>query len=490
MAVKTTQLMVCMAMAAAWVSAAEIDLRPHQDAARVLENPHKGWYHHYPDNSLDKYKIRKESDLTGFPGMDHLYIRMAWSYLEPEEGKYDWRFLDGLIDKWTSKGLGISFRITCKETGRQPIQQQFATPKWVMEAGAKGGHYYKRKTTGPDGPWEPVFDDPVFMEKLGNFLEAFGDRYDGNPWLRYVDIGSIGDWGEGHTSSGSGLRYGFAAKKPHVDLHLKHFPETRLVISDDFVHGIPDEGEREKMHRYLLAHGITYRDDSILVDYYVRAYTKTFSVRSPEAFADSLPLGPNVLELQHYKNFKKDGNWTAEPGSTLAKHGGGMSGPDVFRGAIRKLGATYLGYHGHAHEWLEENPCLTRELLNLCGYWYFPVKATLPDTWQPDALAKVAIDWENRGVAPAYHDFELVMRLEAAGQLADVTQPAGNREWMPGAVACATYDFPLPDDLPAGNYVFKIKLRSKATGRDVALGVKADRLDADGFFRVGDVEIR
>ena len=58
----------------------ELDLADYQDADTPLENPHKGWYHHFPDNHPDKYKIREDADLLEFPGMDHLYIRLAWSY--------------------------------------------------------------------------------------------------------------------------------------------------------------------------------------------------------------------------------------------------------------------------------------------------------------------------------------------------------------------------------------------------------------------------
>ena len=69
------------------------------------------------------------------------------------------------------------------------------------------------QAAGPDAPWEPVFDDPVFLVKLENFLRAFAARYDGKPWLRYVDIGSIGDWGEGHSWAGSRKECGFAARQ-------------------------------------------------------------------------------------------------------------------------------------------------------------------------------------------------------------------------------------------------------------------------------------
>jgi hypothetical protein len=117
-----------------------IDLKGQWNDHIPLENPHKGWYHHFPDNGINKYIIAKDTDLTEFPGMDHLYIRLAWSYLEPQEGQFNWDIIDQMIEKWTAHNLGISFRISCKETSANRIEQQYATPRWVMEAGAKGGY--------------------------------------------------------------------------------------------------------------------------------------------------------------------------------------------------------------------------------------------------------------------------------------------------------------------------------------------------------------
>jgi hypothetical protein len=88
------------------------DLTPLHDAQRVLVNPHKGWYHHYPDNHIDKYQIARDEDLLRFRGMDHLYLRLAWAYLEPKEGQFDWAIIDRIIAKWTAHGLGIAFRIS------------------------------------------------------------------------------------------------------------------------------------------------------------------------------------------------------------------------------------------------------------------------------------------------------------------------------------------------------------------------------------------
>ncbi|MCX7006012.1 MAG: beta-galactosidase [Kiritimatiellaeota bacterium] len=87
----------------------ELDLRPQWDATIPLANPHKGWYHHFFDNTVEKYLLESDDELTKFPGMDHIYLRLAWSYLEPAEGRFNWSVVDEPIAKWTARGLGVAF---------------------------------------------------------------------------------------------------------------------------------------------------------------------------------------------------------------------------------------------------------------------------------------------------------------------------------------------------------------------------------------------
>jgi beta-galactosidase GanA len=178
------------------------DLTDNWDTIRPLANPDKGWYHHMLDNGIDKYLIQDEKDLLDYPGIDHLYLRLAWAYLEPEEGVFDWSYIDDIVEKYVPMGYKISFRISCKETGEVPGSMPYkvdgiayATPYWVKQAGAKG---IDNPEFGP-AVWTPDWDDPVYLEKLENFHKAFAEKYDGRPWVRYIDVGSIGDWGEGHT---------------------------------------------------------------------------------------------------------------------------------------------------------------------------------------------------------------------------------------------------------------------------------------------------
>lgn len=483
-------------LAAAWSATAEerplaVDFRPFWDEAAPLANPHKGWYHHFYDNTIDKYLLKDDSELTAFPGMDHIYLRLAWSYLEPEEGHYNWRVIDEPIGKWTAKGLGVAFRISCKETGTNRIEQQFATPRWVRDAGAKGGHYSKGREAGPEAPWEPVYDDPVFLAKLDAFLAAFAARYDGQPWLRYIDVGSFGDWGEGHTSSGSKRKYGYEALAKHVDLHLKHFRKTPLVISDDYVTSLAAPDDRLRLRDKILKQGISYRDDSILVDWYVTTYSKTYTVRSPELFEDVWKTAPTVFELEHYGSVKGQGNWIAKPGSSLEKYGRGQTGADYFAGALALLHATYIGFHGYAREWLADNPALTGKLLNRCGYWFFPHALDLPERLVPGQTNTVTVTWENRGVACAYRPYSIVLRMEGPSVF-QCEQPSGDQRWLPGPeqkLWKERYTLALPASLEPGDYTFKLKLRSGEAARDVQLPLKGALKTADGFYRVGQVRV-
>ena len=114
-----------------------LKLKNRYDDEKICENPDKGWYIHYYDQGIAE---RYNSDLApgdyldDFPMLDHIYLRLAWSFLEPEEGNFKWELLDDVIDRWTAHGKKVSFRITCKETNKN---LPFATPKWVFDAGAK-----------------------------------------------------------------------------------------------------------------------------------------------------------------------------------------------------------------------------------------------------------------------------------------------------------------------------------------------------------------
>jgi len=471
----------------------EKDLSPYWDTVQVLENPHKGWYHHYYDNGIDKYLISSDSIFYSFPGMDHLYLRLAWSFLEPEEGQFNWTLIDTIIDKYVAKGYGISFRITSKETGVYPrvVGQekdgvQYAMPIWVQEAGAKGAVITRSGTSS----WLPYWGDEVYLRKLDNFHKAFADRYDRKPWIRYVDVGSIGDWGEGHTFFSSRKEASNEEIKDVIDIHLKHYRHTQIIVSDDILKYGKSHDEIEELYDYATSNGLSLRDDSPMVEYFIKEYLATGSISDPQFYDPLYLTKPTILELQHYPSIKRNGSWLGRNGSGIIP-AYNMSGAQIFRNAIKYMHATYIGFHGSAEAWLSENPELTGELLNYCGYWYFPQKAILP-TMARDEMV-VSIDWLNRGVAPAYHVYGIVFMFTAKDESREYeirVDNSGNNKWLPGQSANEQYKLDI-SEIEAGSYLVKCKLvdLQSADDMEIKTGISQSKLDAGNFITLGQVEV-
>lgn len=467
------------------------DLQSQWDTLRPLANPDKGWYHHQLDNGIDKYQIASDSVLATFPGMDHLYLRLCWAYLEPEEGKYDWSYIDNIVEKYVPLGYGISFRISCKETGGAPGSVPkavggifYATPYWVKQAGAKG---VDRPEFGSPS-WTPDWDDPVYLEKLDNFHRAFAKKYDGKPWVRYIDVGSIGEWGEGHTHFSTRIPPTVEEIKANINIYLKNYKKTQLVVTDDLIYWNKPETDVKELLDFVLANGITFRDDSPLVKWYVDTKLETWSVSHPHFFEAVYKTRPTVFELEHIRAVRQNGYWLGTNGADTIP-GIGVSGAQIFRNAIHLIHPTYIGYHGYLEPWLAENPELTKKLLNLCGYWYFPKSAEITEV--SNLKLSFRIEWINKGVAPAYSVYKLKLKLKAAGNPAEIAETfeipdSGNKNWMPGEMTTATYKVPL-NNLPKGKYQLSIQLFDEKSGRPVEIGLNVELKDVDGFFKIAEI---
>ncbi len=461
------------------------DLADKWDTIRPLANPDKGWYHHMLDNGVHKYLIQDEKDLSSFPGMDHLYLRLAWAFLEPEEGKFDWSYIDNIVEKYVPLGYKISFRISCKETGVAPDAVpkevngiRYATPYWVSQAGAKG---IERPEFG-SASWTPDWDDPVYLEKLDNFHKAFAEKYDGKPWVRYVDVGSIGEWGEGHTYFSTRIPPTVEEIKTHMNLHLKHYKKTQLIVADDLLAYDKSKEDQQELLNYALENGFSLRDDSPMVQGYMENDLETWTVRHPEFFAEVYKTRPTVFELEHYGKVKSNGYW---PG----KNGAGMIpeyqviGADIFRNAVKIIRPTYVGFHGYLGEWLSDNPDFTEEILNMCGYWYFP--KSINSTLYKNGKLSFEMEWLNKGVAPAYSDYQLRGKLMPADSSAEsidfIIENSGNKNWMPGQIFAEKYTV-IPDRKPEGDYQLAIQLFDKKSGKPVEIGLSENSKDNEFFL--------
>ncbi len=229
------------------------------DDMQPLTNPGMGFnqmYYTLDDVKLvdDDLSIDEYNALLDKLHVDIISYRVSWEKLEPNEGKYNWAYIENsavpLINKGKKIALKFYTNFLCDHADMQ------ATPLWVRDAGARG------VALDCDGysnnnAWAANYDDPILLTKLQNFYKAAAKRYDGRDWVSFIELGSIGRVGEGTSYQVDNIPRSLDSYKTHIDLLRKAFPNTQLIINDDL---------GKEAVTYALTQGYGVDDHSISVD--------------------------------------------------------------------------------------------------------------------------------------------------------------------------------------------------------------------------------
>ena len=431
------------------------------DNGRALENPSMGWVFHHYDNSIGSYGLPLGPAYCGddFPGLAVAYLRLPWSDLEPVEGEIRWSILDTVIQRYVAAGRGFAFRFTTFEGG-----SEYGTPGWVFEAGAgrHQAHVYGNEC------WEPDYDDPIYLEKLENFLRAAGERYDESPDLAFVDVGTVGLWGEGHPV---GKKYDMSMLRQHIDMHRRCFPNALLVANDDWNRHIGHEGDVAPLD-YMRSIGGTFRDDSILVYVDPKAY------RTDHLAQPFWPDRPVVLEMGHYGHMENTEGLVEQ----FPRH---LTDVEDYR-------ASYVSIHCAPQVLLERQRETVDAISRRMGYRLLPVEIAWERPVAHEQGLAVTSSWINTGVAPcypgghvAYWLFDGEGCLHAClvdGDLDVKSLPVDGEMSEPREAT-----MPLPHDLPPGTYELRVSVGRPDGTPVIALPLDGD--DRSRRYRLGDLTV-
>ena len=404
---KFAGVVVACACAAQAACADNVKVRP-ENTDEVLVNPDMGLVmFHYSNRQWAYGQLQERGDtLDWLPGVSTVYFRLPWCLLEPKEGEYRWDLIDSYAAPWIAAGKQIGLRVTCCES-----RYTFATPEWVKDAGAKGWFFKMKmsKIFGKEPPgsdvdiWEPDYGDPVFLAKLENFLKAMARRYDGNPDVAFIDVGTIGMWGEGHTrayaremkAQGRDEREAFPL---HYRLTSRVFPNSTLLCIDDQAGGVNKDPDPPLM-RLGRELGFGFRDDSILVN----EKRSWFHDNWAQLFA---PKAPVFVEHEHYNLSKERGAWSDEK---LVE-------------SVEAYQATWLSIHGWPKEAFDGSGEAYARAARRIGYRFELREVEYPSEIEIGKPFEVKSEWVNVGVARCYKGATLSWSLvDAKGRVAWVS---------------------------------------------------------------------
>lgn len=408
---------------------------------QALNSPYK-WSERGPVDELQDAATKPD-----FPDTSIAYLRWYWTALEPEQGHYRWDIIDRALAEAQQHGQRLAIRL-------MPYSNIDPLPEWYRNSGARRAN----KPTDKDGAiWQPDFSDPLFLKYWGELVAAAGERYDGNPVLDSVDVSSVGYWGEGW----SNYMPEFTYQKPLIDIWLKAFPHTTLLMNFD---------EPEAL-AYGTQHGAGWRLDcwgdmkhgySEMLDQYPEEVAQT-------GIQDVWKQRPVSLETcgtpSSWLRDKYDLNYILA--QALRWH---VTSVNVKSSPIPP-------------EWRAQFEDFEKRM----GYRFILRRLEYPKAVTSGSMMPVQMWWFNAGVAPIYRDYRLALQLQSGDKQVTVQVPADVKHWLPGD---SVVDEPLyvPSGLPAGQYHVRIGLLDPRSG-EPAIRLAIEGRQPDGWYDVGSIQI-
>lgn len=147
------------------------------------------------------------------------YCRWFWVVLEPREGSFNWRMVEGALKTAKARGQTLQVRLMPFGSSGQPQLPGWYVRKYATRTGSKPERRYVYL--------EPDYSKEEYFVTWGKVIREFARRFDGHPDLESVDLAFIGPWGEGAGDMSERRIERF------VDLYIKCHKQTPLLTNID-----------------------------------------------------------------------------------------------------------------------------------------------------------------------------------------------------------------------------------------------------------------
>ena len=161
-----------------------------------------------------------------------LYMDITWAELEPEEGVYNWASIDeeNQISRWRKEGKHLVLRFVCDIPGEEAHMD---IPEWLYEKSGKAGKWY-------DGEYgkgfAPDYNNPTIISCHEQAVKALGEHFGQDGLISYVELGSLGHWGEWHVNYSEGIQRipREAVRDKYILPWTEAFPDARILMRRPF----------------------------------------------------------------------------------------------------------------------------------------------------------------------------------------------------------------------------------------------------------------
>jgi hypothetical protein len=314
---------------------------------------------------------------------------------------FDWQPLEDLLNDIASRGHQTVFRIWMEYPGRED-----GVPKFLEEQGVKIVEWLNTNTAPfpPKNCRTPDYADPRLRAAMTRFIEALGERYDGDPRIGYITAGMLGTWGEWHTHPRVELMAGKEVQAEVMDAYERAFHRTPILVRYP-------AGENAWAHAANDRRRLGYHDDS-----FAWATLDTGRKEDDWYFVPALKAA-GTGAIEKWKTSPIGGEIRPELWGQIFDEKPEHPNAQDFSRCIAETHATWLMDTGMVRE--KQSPERIRNAIGhvqKMGYEFHLVSSQT--TKSDEGGTSIALQVRNTGVAPLYHDWKVELAaLDQEGKL-------------------------------------------------------------------------
>lgn len=159
-----------------------------------------------------------------------VYADLTWQSLEPQEGIYDFNTFEReqQLARWRKEGKRIIFRFVLDKPGDE---SHLDIPDWLFEKINGSGDFYDNEY---GMGFSPDYSNLVLIDYHQKAMKALGERYGRDSFFAFIELGSLGHWGEWHTHPQIMPLPSETIRTAYVYQYKEAFPETELLMRRPF----------------------------------------------------------------------------------------------------------------------------------------------------------------------------------------------------------------------------------------------------------------
>lgn len=396
---------------------------------KPVTNPYKGfmaWGENYREDPLIRLA----------------YVPIYWDELEPEEGVYDFQALEErcCFDQWQQADVHLVFRLVLDTPTEEP---HLDLPQWLYEKMEGAGTWYD---CSYGQGFSPDYTSTVLQQAHARLIAALAQRYAQDPQIAFVELGSLGHWGEWHVLESAGIAQfpEEAISDKYVQSYLDSFGAGRLLLRRPFT-----VGSQEGMGLYNDSFGIP-ESHLLWLDWIENGYVS-------DQNGEALPPMRNFWE-------KAPSGGEFSSSEENAWYFSQTQFPTTME-LLNQSHTTFLGPNAPKSGELtgiEQENML--QFLAEMGYCLGVRSCSLSRSLFSGRM-DLTMDWENTGIAPLYATCPILLEIRGASgeTIWETYYEQDFRSFLPG-----TFSLSLPlegaEELEKGTYSLYIGIVDPMTG--------------------------